>query len=98
MRSPEIASQPLTTPPSRVRLRRLALGLTQAQAASLAGLSREQVSKVERGHADSHVSTWQALARALNCPVGDLLEDDERPAGGPGAQETAGQGRHESAR
>jgi len=116
--------------PQPLRMRRLALGLTQREVASSAGLSLNEVSRLERGKHGPRLSTIQALAGALGCdaaaifslhgpandegpggrnpgpvttPTGDnrsgaVLDDEERPAGGPGAQETARHGRHADAR
>jgi transcriptional regulator with XRE-family HTH domain len=51
-------------------------GWTQALLADYAGLSRDMVKKLERGTRKSaSLSTMQALARALNVPVGVLLGD-----------------------
>ncbi|WP_454004920.1 helix-turn-helix transcriptional regulator [Alcaligenes sp. Marseille-Q7550] len=47
-----------------IRLRK-AHGLTQAELARLAGLSRMTVSKIERGQVDPQLSTLQELARVL---------------------------------
>lgn len=47
-----------------IRLRK-AHGLTQAELARLAGLSRMTVSKIERGQVDPQLSTLEELARVL---------------------------------
>ena len=58
--------------PSPLRLLRLANGLTQEQVADRAHLSRETVSRLERGNAPT-LRTAQALSSALDAPVGALF-------------------------
>jgi transcriptional regulator with XRE-family HTH domain len=70
-------------------LRRLELGLTQAEAAAMAGISREQLSKLESGQADPHLSTLAALANALCCAIADVLPLDGGSASTPGRVKTA---------
>lgn len=66
---------------AEIKRRRLALNLTQAQAARDAvwvdpagGPDRRRWQKLESGHpADPALSTVEAAARALRCQVADLL-------------------------
>lgn len=53
-----------------LRQRRKELGLTQQQAASLAGISRGYLSEIERGGRDLSVTIFLEIARALQlqCP------------------------------
>lgn len=53
-----------------LRQRRKELGLTQQQAASLAGISRGYLSEIERGGRDLSVTIFLRIARALQlqCP------------------------------
>jgi transcriptional regulator with XRE-family HTH domain len=53
-----------------LRQRRKELGLTQQQAASLAGISRGYLSEIERGGRDLSVTILLEIARALQlqCP------------------------------
>ncbi len=78
---PPVSFSTQRTPPNALRLRRLALGLRQQDVADVAGISREQIGKLETGQAtDPHLSTVQALACALGCVADDLfpLNDDDR--------------------
>lgn len=77
------------TPPGPLRLRRLALGLTQADVAELAGVSREQVIRLEAGACDPRLSTASALAGALCVDLADVFPvREKRPVGEPGASTT----------
>lgn len=51
-----------------VRMRRQELGLDQAAVAGLARISREQLSRIERGHHFPTRGTVALLASALACP------------------------------
>lgn len=59
--------------PANVARLRLDRGLTQAQLAERAGLSRVAVGKIERGVVYPRTLTLHDLARALEVPVGELL-------------------------
>jgi transcriptional regulator with XRE-family HTH domain len=56
-----------------VRRIRQAKGLSQAQLAERAGLSREYVNKIEAGRYDPPLSTINALAKALGVKATELL-------------------------
>lgn len=72
MRQREIAEQ--------VRVWREKRGLSQRALARAAGLSPVLVTKLESGAiADPRLSTLRKLAKALNVPVAEILEE-ERPA------------------
>jgi DNA-binding XRE family transcriptional regulator len=64
---------------SRLRERRLECGLTQAEVAARAGVSRQLVAAVEAGHNAPAVDAALGLARALATTVEDLF------SGGPDA-------------
>jgi transcriptional regulator with XRE-family HTH domain len=67
--------------PSPLRLRRLTLGLTQADVAAATGLSREQLSRIETGGCSPHRSTRRLLAVALAADLDDLFPtNSEGPA------------------
>lgn len=59
--------------PANVARLRLDRGLTQAQLAEKAGLSRVAVGKIERGVVYPRTLSLHDLARALEVPVGELL-------------------------
>jgi len=85
-----------TAPPGPLRLRRLTLGLKQVEVAALAGLSREQLIRLEAGTSSPGWRTAQRLAAALDCNAEELFPiTSEAPAGGPTPREaTARQGRN----
>lgn len=57
----------------RLRARRQALGVTQVQLASRAGLTQEMISNLERGRHQPRFTTLEKYARGLGVPVGKLL-------------------------
>ncbi len=73
-------------PSGDLRERRLACGLTQQRLAALAGVSIASIALYEAGYTPTR--SRHVLERVL------AVLDEERPADGPGAQETARQGRH----
>jgi transcriptional regulator with XRE-family HTH domain len=75
---------------SPIALRRFVAGLTQADLAERARISRDTISRLERGD-HSRLVTARALARALGTDVVDLFpENEERPAGSPDALQISG--------
>ncbi len=56
-----------------VRQIRQAKGLSQAELAKRAGLSREYINKIEAGKYDPPLSTITALAEALGVTAGKLM-------------------------
>jgi transcriptional regulator with XRE-family HTH domain len=75
----------------RVRAKRKALRLSQEAVARRAGLSLNQVNRLERGEiTDPHYSTLSGLAKALGTPISELIGESALPLGsapGPGAAE-----------
>lgn len=53
---------------------RLARGISQEALAELAGLHRTYVGSVERGERNIAVDNMEALAKALNLDISDLLQ------------------------
>src|SRR6185295_13020942 len=51
------------------------MGLTQAELAGRANLSRPYLSRLEKGKADPALSSLRRLAVALDVPVGQLIEE-----------------------
>lgn len=58
---------------TRLRERRLAMGLTQRQLETESGISRHEVSRYEGGRRTPRLQTIARLARALGVSVDDLL-------------------------
>ena len=58
---------------TRIRTRRLALGLTLAQVAEESGLSLPYVSNLERGRGNPTIDVLRSIAGALEQPVSALL-------------------------
>ncbi len=61
---------------TRIRSRRLALGLTLAEVAQRAGLSLAYIANLERGRGNPTVGALRKLAAALEVPASALLGDD----------------------
>jgi transcriptional regulator with XRE-family HTH domain len=59
----------------RVRERRVARGLTQAELGEACGLHRTFVGSVERGERNLSVLNLRLIARALRVRLADLLAD-----------------------
>ena len=57
----------------RLRSRRVALGLTLADASARAGLSLPYVSNLERGRGNPTIDALRSLADALDLEVGELV-------------------------
>jgi transcriptional regulator with XRE-family HTH domain len=73
----------------RVRRLRKEAGLTQEEVARRAQLTLQSYGSIERGHVrDPHLSSLEAIARALGVPVEELIKepvplDDAPPKTGP---------------
>jgi len=67
----------LTLLGNEIRRRRQALGWTLERFAEEAGLTPNYIGTIETGKRDVGITSLLALARALNCGVGDLFEDPE---------------------
>ena len=65
---PEVIGEKL----KRLRLRE---GMTQAELARRAGLTRRTLSHIERNVTEPHMSTRLMLSEALGVPPGELAED-----------------------
>ena len=66
-------------PPSPLRERRLLQGWSQDQLARRAGVSRQALNAIERGHAQPSVETALALARILGTTVEELFGSGHVP-------------------
>jgi transcriptional regulator with XRE-family HTH domain len=66
-----------------LRARRLALNLSQSQLSELTGVSVKHISRIEAGArgtvTDCYVSTLTALASALECQAGELIDGTDEP-------------------
>jgi transcriptional regulator with XRE-family HTH domain len=58
---------------TKIRKLRKAKGMSQADLAKRARLTRVYVTRLEAGRQDPSLSTINAIARALSVPVGELL-------------------------
>ncbi|MDA4635910.1 multiprotein-bridging factor 1 family protein [Phyllobacterium sp. NPDC097923] len=70
--------------PEQIRGARAMLGLTQAELATLAGLSTTGLNNIERGLADPKASTLRAIQAALEAKSVVFLGDGQNIDGGPG--------------
>lgn len=68
---------------SRVRMRRIMLGMSQEKLGKALGLTFQQIQKYEKGTNRVGASRIQQIAEVLNVPVSFLFE------GGPGASRAA---------
>ncbi|HUS96459.1 MAG TPA: helix-turn-helix transcriptional regulator [Hyphomicrobiaceae bacterium] len=59
---------------ARVRARRLALKLTQEQAAAMAGIPQSHWSAIERRRENVTLATAAAVAWALECTIDNLMK------------------------
>lgn len=64
----------------RIKVRRVDCRLTQEELANRIGMKQGQLSQVERGLLGLSVSQLVAIARALDCQVSDLLEEEKKAA------------------
>ena len=64
---------PITRTAVRIRARRQKLGLSQAELAKRAGLSRGYLIRVEAAQQDPTLGTLEKLAKALKVKVADLV-------------------------
>jgi DNA-binding Xre family transcriptional regulator len=62
---------------SALQRRRRSLGLTQADAASILGMSRMTYHRIETGTRRIRFSELAAICAAFNCHVGELLQDGQ---------------------
>ena len=60
----------------RIKVRRVDCRLKQEQLADQIGMNQGQLSQIERGLLGLSVSQLVAIARALDCGVSDLLEEE----------------------
>ncbi|MHB1534656.1 MAG: substrate-binding domain-containing protein [Acidimicrobiales bacterium] len=66
-------SEPRSRDGTRLRLTRLARGLSQQDLAAVAGVTRQAVAGIEAGRWDPSLRVALALARALNSPVEEVF-------------------------
>ncbi len=84
--------------PGPLRLARLTAGLTQSELADLAGVSRNQLVRLETQLVHPHRATMRVLAHALGQEVGQLFpsNDDDRAANAVVDEERVGGARREA--
>lgn len=74
-----IATNPCIHPPTPLRLRRVSLGMRQNDLAAAAGISVDQLHRLEKGDCEPMWRTARRLALALALPPEELFPD--HPAG-----------------
>ena len=62
---------------SALRRRRRVLGLTQAAAAVVLGMSRLTYQRIETGRRRIHFTELGAICAAFNCHIGELVQDGQ---------------------
>ncbi len=65
---------------NRVREKREAMGLTQAELAGRTGVSRQAINAIETGKYDPSIGLAYALSKVFGCAIEDIFifEDGER--------------------
>jgi len=65
---------------NRVREKREAMGLTQAELAGRTGVSRQAINAVETGRYDPSIGLARALSKVFGCAIEDIFifEDGEQ--------------------
>ena len=69
---------------SRVRMRRMMMGMSQEKLGDAIGLTFQQVQKYEKGTNRIGASRLQQISRTLQVPVSFFFEGAPMEAGGPG--------------
>jgi transcriptional regulator with XRE-family HTH domain len=64
----------------RIKLQRLAAGLSQTELGNEIGVSFQQVQKYERGQTRVGASRLTLIAKVLNVPINEFFEDPDRAA------------------
>jgi transcriptional regulator with XRE-family HTH domain len=63
----------------RIKRKRLERGLVQKELENRSGVTQSMISKVEGGSAENvSIDVLRRLAKALNCPLIDLLPDTDK--------------------
>jgi transcriptional regulator with XRE-family HTH domain len=75
---------------SRVRLRRMMLGMSQEKLGEALGITFQQIQKYEKGTNRISASRLQHAARVLGVPVEHFYEGAPHPTGTPGFAEGPG--------
>ncbi len=57
----------------RIKVRRVAMAMTQTQLAQRVGIQQAHLSVIERGRIRLHADRLVTIAQALKCPAGYLL-------------------------
>jgi transcriptional regulator with XRE-family HTH domain len=70
---PRPAPETLSYDPSRLKRRRFAAGLTQADAAAKAGCTPSNLCRLEHGEHDASPKMLAAIAEAYGCEITDLM-------------------------
>lgn len=65
-----------TTLGNQIRKLRMQMGLTQQQLAFMAGVSREQISRMENGIGNPSLSQLDKILEGLGCPIDRLFDED----------------------
>ena len=61
--------------------KRLEKDMTQAELADRLGIKRQRLSNYEVGIREPNIDTLKALAKALECTVDELIEDEDDQQG-----------------
>ena len=78
-----MSDSPRLHSPDKLRLKRIEAGLNQTDLAQVAGIQQSHISKLERGVSDTTAKSLARIAKALGCPITDLLAEHELAKGAP---------------
>jgi len=62
-----------------IRGKRVRAGLSQSEAAKIAGIRRATWTALESGEANPRLSTIEVVAYVLGCDVADLFKEEDQP-------------------
>lgn len=78
--TPQGASTVALLDPERLVERRVMLGLLQKEVANRAGISPQYLADIEAGRRQGSPPVRASLAKALRCPLADLLKQKDAAA------------------
>ena len=62
---------------TKLREKRLQVGLASGELADMARVSRPYMHDLEKGARGARLDTWERIAGVLNCKVEEIVEDEQ---------------------
>ena len=62
---------------TKLREKRLSVGLNQAEVADAAQVSRPFIHDLEKGNRGARLDTWERIAAVLSCDIEAIVEDEQ---------------------